>query len=402
MGGYDEAPAGSIPVYFLQRRFHRQRQRDTVEHLPAPFRAVAPAEVGAVADFEANARGARSLARRLAAGAVRGPAPLNVAVVRDPAARSCELLYTWGKLPLWPRRPYVVELDNPYVLTLYDVDAHRRLGAVLRRALLGRRCAGIVCISEACRRTTEVTLGPAVAERARVVYPFVARGPLAAPGEREGPLELLFVGTQFFLKGGREVCGAVARLAADGVAVRLTVVSNVPDEVRARFADAPIRFLEANLPRERIVGELLPSSDVFVLPTMMESFGMAVLEAVAAGLPVVTTDIYALRELVEDGANGVLLDDPVGLWRGDEARPELLGIDFEAYVRERDYPGLAAALAQTLRALADDRARVRAMAAASRAAFDERFAPERRAAALAGALGEFHRAVAPADVAASC
>jgi glycosyltransferase involved in cell wall biosynthesis len=56
--------------------------------------------------------------------------------------------------------------------------------------------------------------------------------------------------------------------------------------------------------REKI--ELLKSSHVLVLPSSTEGFGIAVIEAMAARTSVLATDIPALRELVEDGENGLL------------------------------------------------------------------------------------------------
>lgn len=384
-----------VRVYFVQRPFQRERQRDTIEHLPEPFVAVGRAPGPDLPDHEVNVRGAASLRRRMAVALTRTGAPVNVGVVLDRRAAGCDLLYTWGKLPLWPRRPrFVVELDNPYVLTLYrNVGALSRLRPVLRRALLSRRCAGLVCISGACRASTAALLGEDVADRAHVVYPYVAAPPRpASPGAGDGRLEVLFVGTQFHLKGGRELCAAFARVAVDLPQARLTVVSRVPEEIRAAHRSDPIRFLDPR-PRREIIEELLPAADLFAMPSMLESFGMAALEAVAAGLPVLTTDVYALREIVEDGCNGVLLPDPLRVWRGAAADPTLAREpDLDEHVRRRSWPDFQARLEAELRALLSDRARLGAMGAASAERFAARFAPERRAAAFAAAMGEMAQA----------
>ncbi|HPO91672.1 MAG TPA: glycosyltransferase family 4 protein [Victivallales bacterium] len=56
--------------------------------------------------------------------------------------------------------------------------------------------------------------------------------------------------------------------------------------------------------------ELYCASDIFVLPTLIETFGMVLVEAMAAGLPVITTDAPGVRDVVCDGKEGLIT--PVG------------------------------------------------------------------------------------------
>jgi phosphatidylinositol alpha-mannosyltransferase len=63
---------------------------------------------------------------------------------------------------------------------------------------------------------------------------------------------------------------------------------------------------------------LMRSSDCLVYPTRYESFGLPPLEAMAAGCPVVATDIPVVNEMVQAGENGVLVrrEDPSDLANG--------------------------------------------------------------------------------------
>jgi glycosyltransferase involved in cell wall biosynthesis len=67
-----------------------------------------------------------------------------------------------------------------------------------------------------------------------------------------------------------------------------------------------VRFLGH---RSDVVG-LMRAADVFVLPASYEPFGLVVLEALACGTPVITSRAAGVAELVTDGREGYLVDDP--------------------------------------------------------------------------------------------
>ena len=61
------------------------------------------------------------------------------------------------------------------------------------------------------------------------------------------------------------------------------------------------------IPHEKIT-EYLAQADCFVLPSLKEGFGIAVLEAMAAGLPVIGTRVGGILDIIEDGKTGILVE----------------------------------------------------------------------------------------------
>lgn len=114
------------------------------------------------------------------------------------------------------------------------------------------------------------------------------------------PLRVLFVGNDFGRKGGDLLLGWASM--QDPAAVELHVVSaNGPE---ARPGVRVHRGLEPNSPE---LLALYRDADVFALPSRAECFGIATIEAMATGLPVVASDSGGTADIVEDGANGLIV-----------------------------------------------------------------------------------------------
>jgi glycosyltransferase involved in cell wall biosynthesis len=158
----------------------------------------------------------------------------------------------------------------------------------------------------------------------------------------DGPLRLLCVGRLIERKGQHHLLAAVRRLADAGIDVTLDLVgtgdAEGANQIQARELgiEERVRF-HGYVSREEIAARYV-AAHVFVLPSFNEGMSVATLEAMAAGLPVVTTRTIGTDELVEERVNGLTFG-----W-GD--------VD---------------ALSAHVRLLATDRARARRMGAASRA-----------------------------------
>lgn len=292
-------------VFFNLRTSSRERMWDTARQAKAVCTPLTPdlPQRTTVARAVQKKRGA-TLRGTLKEWVKRGLPLLNYQ--RVPAPSHADLAYVWGAFPRDLDIPYVIELDNPYVLSYYDTHTFTRRRRHINRQL--SRAHAITFLSAASRNHTLELLGDSLSERCHVLYPYMTDNTHTHQPSADGLVRFLFVGIGFRRKGGPELLKAFNALSNPNI--RLTVVSEVPEAVIAAYAHDPrITFMP---PQERSVlfTEIYPNHDVFVLPTLLESLGVVVLEALSFGLGVITTDVYATPEMVHNGVNGVLMPHP--------------------------------------------------------------------------------------------
>jgi len=120
--------------------------------------------------------------------------------------------------------------------------------------------------------------------------------------KEDGIVDILFVGGDFRRKGGETLLKAFRRHLAprcelDIVTRERVNLEGVPN-ARVHHGLGP------NAPELRA---LYARADVFVFPTLADVLPLAIMEAMASGLPVITTDVGAIVEQIEDGVTGLLI-----------------------------------------------------------------------------------------------
>ena len=81
---------------------------------------------------------------------------------------------------------------------------------------------------------------------------------------------------------------------------------NLEDLVKKLGLQEKVKFL-GPIPNEKIP-EYLAQADCFCLPSLREGFGIAILEALAAGLPVIGTNVGGIKDIVDNGQTGILVE----------------------------------------------------------------------------------------------
>ena len=175
-----------------------------------------------------------------------------------------------------------------------------------------RRLHGNIAVSPAARRYVNNTFpGDYEIIPNGIDFDHFSAGIAPLPQYQDGKLNILFVGRLEKRKGLRYLLEAYGKLRWDIPNIRLIVVGpGNPDKESYRIISSQ------NLRDVEFVGRVsyedLPryyaSADIFCSPaTGAESFGIVLLEAMAAGKPVVASDIEGFRGIVTDGEQGLLV-----------------------------------------------------------------------------------------------
>jgi glycosyltransferase involved in cell wall biosynthesis len=212
----------------------------------------------------------------------------------------------------------------------------------------------VICISDYARSQLMGMVGTEHWDKMRVVHCAVdlTRFRPVDRRPRAEVLQIVNVGRAVPEKGQAVLIQALAELARRGVEARLTVVGDGPQLAELReLADhlglaGSVEFTGAVGQGEIVT--YYERADVFAMPSFAEGVPVVLMEAMATGLPVVSTRITGIPELIDDGESGFL----VRPGRADE---------------------LASALERVLGATAEERAE---MGRAGRAKVEAEFAVE--------------------------
>jgi glycosyltransferase involved in cell wall biosynthesis len=191
-----------------------------------------------------------------------------------------------------------------------------QLGAEQRfaRRVLAPLAWGAVANSEpAARRFVELGFPAGRVFRAlhaTRIEPFwrVAEGRTTAS---DGPLRLLSVGRLIPRKGGACLLRAVARANAAGAEVALTVVGSGSEDIplKALARELGVTVTWCGFIDQPDLPSLYAEADAFAFPTLDDPFGIVLLEAAGAGLPLIaSTHAGATEDLVRHGVNGFVVD----------------------------------------------------------------------------------------------
>ncbi|AKO98483.1 Glycosyltransferase [Marinovum algicola DG 898] len=197
----------------------------------------------------------------------------------------------------------------PYSFTLHGPDIffapdHWRLDEKIARARF------VACISEFCRAQAMIFSDRALWDKLHIVHCGIDPARYD-PAPRQGPPHLTFVGRLAAVKGVPVLLEALSFLKGELPGLRVTLIGDGPERARLEqdAADLGLRDVVdfAGYRSQSEVARALKVTDALVLPSFAEGVPVVLMEAMAAGRPVITTGVAGVSELVEHGKSGFLV-----------------------------------------------------------------------------------------------
>jgi len=207
---------------------------------------------------------------------------------------------------------------TPWVTTFETITPryHGRYQPMGVKLIAGKHCKKLIAMSDCAKnlqlefiKTKYPEYYSAVSEKIVTIHPsqkLLLQN--YADKQTDDSLNLIIIGTEFFRKGGSEVLHVIDRLLSEGEHIKLHIVSKMQYEGTNGTIGDYNRAMEiigkhSNnifhydfLPNHEVLNLLL-KCQVALLPSYKETYGYSILEAQAAGCPVITTDILAFGEI---------------------------------------------------------------------------------------------------------
>ncbi|RLJ09139.1 MAG: hypothetical protein DRP13_01025 [Candidatus Aenigmatarchaeota archaeon] len=223
-----------------------------------------------------------------------------------------DIIYSCGGLMASSSKPWVT--DAEHVSSLINIEASRKTKLKTITHIKKSNCK-ILPWSNASLESIKNFFGKefySIKNKFEVVYPAMHIEKLKKKKQSSEKIKFLYINRVFWGKCGYEVLEAFNRLAKK-YDTELIFVSNTPKHIEKKFRNVNIKFIHTPIPRRRVL-ELYKDADVFVLPTLFDTFGFVYLEAMSYGLPIIATNVFAVPEIIQENFNGLLVTPEYSLF----------------------------------------------------------------------------------------
>ena len=216
-----------------------------------------------------------------------------------------------------PNKPFVVDFS-----TIVALSGYQRINQEEKKELLKilshNNCKKILTTTKKAKERLKYYFEDisGIENKVETVYPALENYSIKYSNaidysiiDREDKsLKLLFVGNDIYHKGLHELLPSVKNLLSKKLDLKLYIISDCPKEIVKKYQSDNILFFPSNYSKEELIKKFFLPSDLFVLPSHGELFGMVFLDALSSSTPILTIKTYATPEIVIENHNGLFIN----------------------------------------------------------------------------------------------
>lgn len=264
--------------------------------------------------YETNSK-IKLIAKKVAGGKLGDTIGLILKLKLDNT--ECDIVQTYNRF-IKDDKNYIIMLENPTAIYHYSLNRSKTLlgRKKIKKELNRGYLKAIVCISKACYSTLDNLIEniPESITKEQI-YPYIpdnksVNKEYIKKRSYSDKLKCLFISSEFELKSGCEIIDAFEKINKLCDNIELTIITR-RESINIDYIDKiesmpNVNIIEFNLGYEELQ-KIYSSHMILIHPTRQDSYALVVLEAIKSGMAVLSTDLYAIPEMVEDKINGYLV-----------------------------------------------------------------------------------------------
>ncbi|MCK9568367.1 glycosyltransferase family 4 protein [Candidatus Pacearchaeota archaeon] len=206
-------------------------------------------------------------------------------------------------------KPWTADFESLW--QMYIGKKTERAKNKVREILQKENCKKIIAWTEETKKEI-IEDFPEIKNKVDIIYPAI---PVRASKKKQKKkINLIFSGRYFYWKGGPHALEIIDQLTKKYPSVYGIVNSETPEEIKKKYSqNSKIKFYDL-IPQDKLF-ELYEEADIMIYPGYTDTFGFAFLEAMSFGIPIVTVDGFARKELIEEGKTGFVIKRPDISWK---------------------------------------------------------------------------------------
>jgi len=217
-------------------------------------------------------------------------------------------------IQLWNKKPWVIDMEH--VHSFFGLDPklikNKFWKKFIEKKLSSKNCKAILCHCEATRQSFFRYLDCSKFEdKLKVLYPSSHIVPIKK--EKHNKIRILAIMSIFYGKAGLQILKVFSKIQKKYPNVEFWIRADVPEDLKEKFKLKNVNYMDyfGNIiPRKDLIKSVYAECDIFFYPTLVDSFGYSLIDAMTTKLPIVASNLYAIPEIVKNKETGLIVKIP--------------------------------------------------------------------------------------------